>query len=55
MKQFTMSYYIIYNCKCIESDYMKNILIYIYYELLQEIKDLFDLDEIILLENEFFN
>jgi hypothetical protein len=50
----TFNGYIIDNCKCIESDYMKNIMIYIYYELLQEIKKLFDLDEIKLLEYELF-
>jgi hypothetical protein len=50
MKEF--KYYIIYNCKFIESDYTKYILTYINYELLVEIRNNFNLDEINLLASE---
>ena len=52
MKQFCN--YIIYNCKCRASDYKKYILIYINYNLLDEIISLYNLDETMLIENELF-
>ena len=47
-------YYINYNCKCRTTDYKDYILVYIYYELLEEIIELFNLDETMLIENELF-
>jgi hypothetical protein len=47
----TFKGYIIYNCKFKESDYAEYFLIYINHKLLEKIKDLFDLNEIILLCN----
>jgi hypothetical protein len=46
--------YIINNCNCKGSDYEDYILVYISYRLLDKIIELFNLDEIMLIENELF-
>jgi hypothetical protein len=49
MKEF--KYYINYNCNCRESDY---ILVYISNDLLDKFIELFNLDQIMLIENEIY-